>query len=823
MDPCKKRISTIKNIYHTTFMNKTLSFLAIPMISSVFSVAEAQTNKIIEGILINEKSEPITGATVKLTNTGATTSTDNEGHFAFHKLSSKTYHIEIKAIGYSKHTMEVNAKDEVTNLGPIIVKDQSQAIDEVAVYGKYYEHYKFDSISGSLRLKTPILELPQNIQVISSDLMADQQVFDIVDGITRNISGATRQGHWDNQYANIRMRGSKIPAFRNGMNIEASWGPTAEDASMIERIEFVKGPAGFMLANGEPGGFYNVVTKKPTGNTKGSVTLNTGSFSTYRAALDLDGKLRKDGKLLYRLNVAGQQKDFYTKYNYSDRIVIAPVVTYKMDSLTSLTFEYTYQGSTYLSNGNYAFSPKGFADPGISNDFFAGDPSFAPNKIKDHSAYVYFDRKLNSKWNFHGQLAYFNFKMIATSSWVGAMRANGDMSRTYNMADEAGENKFGQFSFTGEEYTGSVRHRILAGADFGTKKFWGDFSALAKDTLVTKPLNVYNPVYGIAEAAIPNPDRSKSIKVRAGGQNYVNSVSYSSLYVHDEMAFLEEKLRLSLGLRYTIAQTVGKTAVADRTDKAFTPRVGLSYSIDKSTSVYGLFDQSFVPQAGTDWEGNAFKPVRGNDLEAGIKKEWGNGKWISTLSAYQIKRKNALTDDLDHPIAGGNSFFKIALGETTSKGIEFDITGEIVKGLNVNANYALTDSKISKDGKEENIGNITPNTAKHTANAWLTYRLQQGPLKGLGLTGSVQGMFDRAIGTTKESNFKNYIRTDGGISYQSGKYSISVMVNNLLDNRKLLTSGSTTAKNASVTESVSYYTYIVEARRNFRMGVTYKF
>ncbi len=63
-------------------------------------------------------------------------------------------------------------------------------------------------------------------------------------------------GHWDNQYANIRMRGSKIPAFRNGMNIEASWGPTAEDAAMIENIEFVKGPAGFMLAAGEPGGFF---------------------------------------------------------------------------------------------------------------------------------------------------------------------------------------------------------------------------------------------------------------------------------------------------------------------------------------------------------------------------------------------------------------------------------------------------------------------------------------------------------------------------------------------------------------------------------------
>ncbi|ULT28947.1 TonB-dependent receptor [Sphingobacterium sp. E70] len=161
---------------------------------------------------------------MKLSNTGVTTSTDSDGHFTFYKLAPNTYTIEIKAFGYSKHTMTAVLNGEDSRLGQIKLSNQSESIDEVAVYGKYYQNYKFDSISGSLRLKTPILELPQNIQVVSSDLMADQQVFDIVDGITRNISGATRQGHWDNQYANIRMRGSKIPAFRNGMNIEASWG-----------------------------------------------------------------------------------------------------------------------------------------------------------------------------------------------------------------------------------------------------------------------------------------------------------------------------------------------------------------------------------------------------------------------------------------------------------------------------------------------------------------------------------------------------------------------------------------------------------------------
>jgi iron complex outermembrane receptor protein len=50
-------------------------------------------------------------------------------------------------------------------------------------------------------------------------------------------------------------------------------------------------------------------------------------------------------------------------------------------------------------------------------------------------------------------------------------------------------------------------------------------------------------------------------------------------------------------------------------------------------------------------------------------------------------------------------------------------------------------------------------------------------VRGLGFMGSVQGMFDRAVGTTKESNFKNYLRTDAGISYQKGKYAISVVIN----------------------------------------------
>jgi len=120
--------------------------------------------------------------------------------------------------------------------------------------------YVADYPSISLRLKTPVLNIPQNIQIVTKQVLQDQQIFDILEGVTRNVSGARRMEHWDN-YALIFMRGSQIAAYRNGMNVTMSWGPQPEDMGMVERIEFVKGPAGFMLSNGEPSGFYNVVTK----------------------------------------------------------------------------------------------------------------------------------------------------------------------------------------------------------------------------------------------------------------------------------------------------------------------------------------------------------------------------------------------------------------------------------------------------------------------------------------------------------------------------------------------------------------------------------
>jgi len=803
------------------FTNRIALLLCLLCTVSFSFAASAATEPLsaIKGIIVTSDGTPAAYVAVQIKEKNRGTLSNEKGEFVFKRLPPGRYTLQVMLIGYKTMSQEVEVTEDQIIQVKLELEATDQQLKEVIISGAR-NRYKNDSLSGSLRLRTPILEVPQNIQVISANVIADQQVFDIVDGVTRNVSGATRVGHWDNQYANIRMRGSKIPAFRNGMNIEASWGPTAEDAAMIERIEFVKGPAGFMLAGGEPGGFYNVVTKKPTGITKGSATVSMGSFSTYRAALDFDGKLSKDGKLLYRLNVAGQQKDYYTKYNYSNRYLFAPVLKYLVDDRTSVTLEYTYQTSKYLANGNYVFSKRKLLDENISNDFFYGDPSMEPGKLKDHSAYLYFDHKMNDRWEAHAQVAYFNFSMVANSTWANSVAENGDMQRSFSVADEVGENRFAQASVSGEEYTGSIRHRILAGVDMGNKKFWGDFRTLG--TLEFgggKVFNVYNPIYSLPFGSMPPIDRSQSVKTRAGGSNYVSSVNYTSAYVQDELGFFNNKLRLSLAGRFTYSETVGKTKGAEIKDNVFTPRVGLSYSINKSTTVYGLFDQSFVPVPGADSSQNAFKPIKGVDVEGGIKKEWFDGKWVASATVYRIARQNSLVNLGIKDSRGAD--VQEQLGETVTKGVEVDINGEIFPGLNVTLNYAYTDSKISKEAPKattKTVGNITPNTATHITNAWLNYRVNNGFLSGFGVTGGIQWMADRYVGNaTKVFSIPNYFRADAGVSYLKGKYSVSLLVNNLLNDQKLLTAASIP------TTDTGFYNYIVEARRNFRMTIGYRF
>lgn len=767
----------------------------------------AQTGNV-SGTVKTSDGQPAAFVNVYLKGANKGTITDTEGNFEITKVKTGNYTLIASFVGLETKTQPVEVKDNQTTEASFTLEENGQELKEVVISADPSQ-YVSDYPSISLRLKTPLIETPQNIQVVNSQVIKDQQIFDMREGIIRNVSGATASEHWET-YARIVMRGARITSFRNGMNVSSSWGPLTEDMSMVERIEFVKGPAGFMLAAGDPSGFYNIVTKKPSGVNKGEVGMTIGSYGTYRGTVDLDGKLSKDGKVLYRLNLMGQQKGSQRAYEFNDRVSIAPVIKYQINENTSLTAEYTLQHVKMSPIGSsYIFSPNALGD--LPTDFSMLEPNMRATTAKDQSLFLTFSHNINDNWKFTGQLAYQRFDQVGESLWPwawGGFTAD-TLNRSMSIWDVLGTVRVGQFFVNGDVMTGNIKHRILGGVDMGANESYQDYWQAGR-IVGSEGFNVYAPVYGLVPGTgYPVFDRSLDIRERGTPSN----TEYSAIYIQDEIHLLDNKLRVTLAGRYT---DTNDNAFSNNTTKdRFTPRVGLSYSINSNTSGYAVYDQSFIPQAGADYTGKTFEPLIGENMEVGLKKEWLNGQWTATVAAYQITRDNVLNPDPDPSHVN----LQVQGGKTKTQGLEFDIRGQIVEGLNVTMNYAYTDGEVTDNIREDQIGKQVAGTDKHIANAWINYRFTRGSAKGLGLAMGVQHAADRASWygayfDDLDDSMPSYTRFDAAISYQLDKLGIALNVNNVFDAK--LISG-------AFYPPGGYYYWQAEALRNYRLSVSYKF
>ncbi|MCT2563631.1 TonB-dependent siderophore receptor [Chryseobacterium herbae] len=690
---------------------------------------------------------------------------------------------------------------------------KSNDIEEVVVNGRYYQKYKLNEVSGSLRLQTPIIELPQNVQSISGQVLNDQITLNMSEGIVRNVSGARKVEHWDNVYSNVFMRGASIATYMNGMNVSSTWGPINPDASIIDRIEFVKGPAGFMGSMGDPAGFYNVVTKKPTGKFANSVRFTTGSYNLFRGEADLDGVIVKDGVLDYRLNLMGSSNKSWSKNDKTSKIIIAPSITFRPTKTTTFTAQYNYQFLKFNQPGAYLMSNDGYASLNVHTNF--NDPNFKKTEVKDQSLFLTLDQKLFKDWVWSTQYAYMDMNYDGGSWWGGFSGSNPNiLSRSLSNWQALGKNNIFQTYVRGSLETGNITHKIIAGFDYGNRKYQADFSYLGDGGSI----DIYNIAYGVNPNTLP-PESAYYLNRNA---NYYNDqgVKYTSYYAQDQIGMLNNKLRITLAGRYTSGTTFSgyPNSAPIKADQAgeFTPRVGASYSIKDDFSVYGVFDKTFAPQSAMGINGSSITdPLKGQNIEFGLKKDWMGGKWNSTVAVYEIRRKNILVAGNINDNSG--NAFMIPTGEQRSRGFEADIKGEIVRGLNIVVNYAYTDAKTNKDSDASKIGQQSPGNAKNVQNTWLSYRFEHGNLKGFGISAGYQYQGGRQswFGTTAkyDQSLEDYFDTNFGISYVAKKFDVNLLLNNVL-NRKLY---------SGYRSDDGSYAWIYNAPRNWRLSIGYKF
>lgn len=668
---------------------------------------------------------------------------------------------------------------------------RQEDLKEVVVAGRYYRKYTTNNVSSALRVQTPLAQLSQNIQIIGPSVIRDQAAFNTTDGITRNVSGIVRQEVSNNLGPNIFMRGGQISSLRNGIDLTPLYrGPVPEDASIIERVEFIKGPSMFMNNIGDPAGTFNVMTKQPTGSRSYTFNAMLGSFDFYRAAIDLDGSFDKENKLQYRLNAMGMKSRSFVKFDFNDRWLVAPALKYQLSKHTYISAEYIYQQFRYAMQSPIIMTPGGFGS--LPKDFSIHENSLTPYHPIDQNLFLTYNSQLSKDWSLTVRGSYIQNDSKGAYMWVtGVNSSNPNVLLRNPKYDLTRYIVYSQQAFVNGRFrTGAVQHNFLGGFDANQKRFYGDsyveYNKTSGGALVYYPLDVNNPVYG---AQVPNYSTPGGVKA---GNTY-QKAEYVSFYALDELLLLRDKLRLTLGARATSLQTknVVSGATTSSSDVPVTPRIGLNYSINPNLSVYALFDNTFQPQTGvkgiavvsngatTYKAGDAIEPLQGRIFDVGVKKDWAGDKWNSTISFYSIDRKHIVQN-----IPG--TIYREEIGASRSRGLDIDIKGELIKGLSMIINWAYNDSKVTHDINPTLVGARTPMYVKNIQNTWLNYNLP-ARLKGFGLSLGYQYMGGRGERYTTATPHRtpDYFRLDGGVNWHHKNIGINLLVNNLTD-RKLV-------------------------------------
>lgn len=641
---------------------------------------------------------------------------------------------------------------------------------ELVVTGEQEGRYKVPTASTATKVELPLRDIPQSIQVVPRQVIEDRGVVRFNE-LTDNVSGVRPiSGYGGISSVGFYIRGFSQgnENFRNGFRDFGFLSPRS--VANVERVEFLKGPGSVLYGGGAfgVGGVVNTVTKKPLSEPRYQADITIGSYDFYRPTIDLTGPLTSDRSLLYRLNVAYQNAGSFRDFNENEIFFVAPALTWQISNRTKLSLEAEYQRDEFVSDFGFPYEPESLRLP---TNRFLGIPGFNNGKVDGTTITYNLEHSFSDNWRlrqgFNTTLAKGDFQTVFYGSLQDDRRS---LDRFPTKSQEEQENYTLQNELSGKFNTGSLRHNFLIGVELARYRFSFDFSDAPID-----PIDIFNPRYdAVIGEFVPRSSR------KYGSDNI-------GIYFQDLIEILPH-LKLLAGGRFDINDSSRINRRANRTDNEqtnsnFSPRVGLVYQPGKDTSLYFSWSNSFNPQFfGRSRTDEQFQPETAEQFEIGVKQEFFDNRLSANLAFYQLTRQNVLTADPVDPR------FSIQTGEQRSRGIELDITGEILPGWKVIATYAHTDASVTED-RVIPVGDRLVDAARNSASLWTTYQIQRGNLQGLGFGAGLYYVGDRQAQLPNTIELPSFVRADAAIFYQRDNFRAGVNFKNLFSAKTYETGG----------------------------------
>jgi len=200
------------------------------------------------------------------------------------------------------------------------------------------------------------------------------------------------------------------------------------------------------------------------------------------------------------------------------------------------------------------------------------------------------------------------------------------------------------------------------------------------------------------------------------------------------------------------SEGVSYTAPTDYDRARFLPFVGATYDLTGNISAYASFATIFNPQDQVDANRRLLDPIEGDNLEAGLKGEWFDGRLNASVAVFQARQNNTAE-------AAG---FDATIGQTLyrgvdakSQGIELEVSGQLVPGLQATGGF--TTMRVRGDGDTPVRTFVPRNTARLNI-VWSPMTL---PALKVGASGQYQSRMYLEPGVTATTGQPVRITQDG--------------------------------------------------------------
>ena len=660
--------------------------------------------------------------------------------------------------------------------------------------------YTPSTIATATRLVLKPRETPQTISVITRQEMDDFNL-NSIDDVMRHTPGVSVVTY-DSERTEYYSRGFAIQNFQyDGIPMRRdsaySAGNTLSNTAIYDRIEVLKGATGLLTGVGDPGATINLIRKKPTSEFQGSASVGVGSWNTYSGEIDLSGPLNDSGTIRARGVAAYQDKESELDHYERKTPVFYGIVETDLTDKTLLTVGADYQdskpeGSTwggipiYNTAGNFDKMPASFNNGARWSNWEQYTRTiFSTLEHKfdnDWVAKLQLNHQINGYDAQLGAAAGGNPNPIdgsGVSMWAGNYKGE----TKSNAADIYAS---GPFKLLGRE------HELVVGANI-SESTWKNNGYSAPNDYKTTVDQYYQ-----WNGNVPEPDWQ-------AGSHWTNKekTKQNGLYVTSRLN-LRDDLKLILGGRVANyeSEDIKESGV-------FVPYIGTVYDLNDNYSLYASYSTIFSPQSNRDVNGKTLDPQEGENYEVGLKGEFYDGRLNASLAYYQLKQDNFAQEIAGVITPSGDAAFEAIQGVKT-KGVELEVTGEIMPDWNLHAGF---NHKVSKQ-QESKVSTLTP---ENEFTLYTSYKVNQW-VEGLTIGGGVRWQ-DETWGNVHNPQYtdpvkhtvSDYWLVDAMANYKlNDQLSFSFNVNNLLDEKYY-------------TIFSWYSTYTWGEGRNYNLGLKYKF